>query len=28
MEYPGQPVNEAPKYQAVIEFLEANPKWW
>jgi hypothetical protein len=28
MEYHGQPVNEAPKYQAVIEFLENNPKWW
>jgi hypothetical protein len=28
MEYHGQPVAEAPKYQAVIEFLEKNPKWW
>ena len=28
MEYHGQPVTEAPKYQAVIEFLETNPRWW
>jgi len=28
MEYHGQPIAEAPKYQAVIEFLEKNPKWW
>jgi hypothetical protein len=28
MEHHGQPVAEAPKYQAVIEFLEANPRWW
>jgi len=28
MEYHGQPVAEAPKYQAIIEFLEKNPKWW
>ncbi|MHC4693386.1 MAG: hypothetical protein ACYS67_11655 [Planctomycetota bacterium] len=28
MEYHGQPTDEAPKYQAVIEFLEKNPKWW
>jgi len=28
MEYHGQPVAEAPKYQAVLEFLENNPPWW
>ncbi len=28
MEYHGQPTAEAPKYQAVIEFLETHPKWW
>jgi hypothetical protein len=28
MEYHGQPVGEAPKYQAVLEFLEKNPIWW
>ncbi|OHB65668.1 MAG: hypothetical protein A2Y77_17485 [Planctomycetes bacterium RBG_13_62_9] len=28
MEHHGQPISEAPKYQAVIEFLEANPRWW
>jgi len=28
MEYHGQPIADAPKYQAVIEFLEKNPKWW
>ena len=28
MEYHGQPLAEAPKYQAVIEFLDKNPKWW
>jgi hypothetical protein len=28
MEHHGQPVAEAPKYQAVIEFLQTNPKWW
>lgn len=28
MEYHGQPLAEAPKYQAVIEFLEKNPRWW
>jgi hypothetical protein len=28
MEYHGQPINETPKYQAVIEFLEKNPRWW
>jgi hypothetical protein len=28
LEYHGQPVNEAPKYQAVIEFRENNSKWW
>ena len=28
MEYHGQPVTEAPKYQAVTEFLETNPRWW
>jgi hypothetical protein len=28
MEYHGQPVAEAPKYQAVLEFLEKNPRWW
>ena len=28
MEYHGQPIAEAPKYQAVIEFIQKNPKWW
>ena len=28
MEYHGQPPAEAPKYEAVIEFLDANPRWW
>jgi hypothetical protein len=28
MEHHGQPPAEAPKYQAVIEFLENNPRWW
>jgi len=28
MEHHGQPPVEAPKYQAVIEFLETNPRWW
>jgi hypothetical protein len=28
MEYHGKPIAEAPKYQAVIGFLEKNPRWW
>ena len=28
MEHHGQPPAEAPKYQAVIEFLDNNPRWW
>jgi hypothetical protein len=28
LEYHGQPTAEAPKYQSVLEFLAANPKWW
>jgi len=28
MEYHGQPMHEAPKYEAVIQFLQANPRWW
>ncbi len=28
MEYHGQPTSEAPKYDAVIQFLRENPKWW
>lgn len=28
LEYHGQPAAEAPKYQAVIQFLQDNPKWW
>jgi hypothetical protein len=28
MEYHGQPAAEAPKYQAVVEFLQSNPRWW
>jgi len=28
MEHHGQPSAEAPKYQAIIEFLENNPMWW
>jgi hypothetical protein len=28
MEYHGQPESSAPKYQAVLEFIEKNPRWW
>jgi len=28
MEHQGQPPAEAPKYQAVLQFLQDNPKWW
>ena len=28
MEYHGQRPAEAPKYQAVLQFLDANPQWW
>ena len=28
MEHYGQPTTDAPKYQAVIEFLETNSRWW
>ncbi|MDI6447740.1 hypothetical protein [Anaerobaca lacustris] len=28
LEYHGQPAAEAPKYQAVMQFLQDNPKWW
>lgn len=28
LEYHGQPPAEAPKYQAVLQFLDANSKWW
>ena len=28
MEYHGQPPAEAPRYQAVLQFLDANPAWW
>jgi hypothetical protein len=28
MEYHGQPASEAPKYQAVMEFIDTNPRWW
>jgi hypothetical protein len=28
MEYHGQSPSDAPKYQATIQFIEANPKWW
>ncbi|HPC94517.1 MAG TPA: hypothetical protein PLU87_06220 [Sedimentisphaerales bacterium] len=28
LEYHGQDLAEAPKYEAVLEFLDANPKWW
>lgn len=28
LEYHGQPVEEAPKYQAVVEFLDQNFRWW
>ena len=28
MEHHGQPPAEAPKYQAVIEFIENNLRWW
>jgi len=28
MEYHGQPESSAPKYQAVLDFIERNPRWW
>jgi hypothetical protein len=28
MEHHGQSPADAPKYQAVLHFLDANPKWW
>ncbi len=28
LEYHGQDPAEAPKYQAVMQFLQDNPKWW
>jgi hypothetical protein len=28
MEHHDQPPADAPKYQAVLHFLDANPKWW
>ncbi len=28
LEYHRQPPAEAPKYQAVLEFLKENPRWW
>jgi len=28
MEHHGQTAAEAPKYRAVVEFLEKNPQWW
>lgn len=28
MEHHGQAVAEVPKYQAVIEFVQTNPRWW
>lgn len=28
MEYHGQPLSEAPKYQAVLQFIQRNPRWW
>lgn len=28
MEYHNQPINEAPKYEAVLDFLQNNPRWW
>jgi len=28
MEHHGQSPAEAPKYQAVLQFLDANPQWW
>jgi hypothetical protein len=28
MEYHGQPARETPKYQAALEFLAGNPRWW
>jgi len=28
MEYHGQPPHTAPKYQAVLQFIEENPRWW
>ncbi|MCK4291616.1 MAG: hypothetical protein KAY65_00350 [Planctomycetes bacterium] len=28
MEYHGQPTANAPKYNATIQFLNKNPRWW
>lgn len=28
MEYHGQPTAQAPKYNATIQFLNKNPRWW
>ncbi|MCX5639010.1 MAG: hypothetical protein NTX52_15145 [Planctomycetota bacterium] len=28
VEYHGQPESSAPKYQAVLEFIDKNPQWW
>ena len=28
VEYHGQPESSAPKYQAVLEFIGKNPRWW
>jgi hypothetical protein len=28
MEYHRQPPADTPKYQAVLQFLDANPQWW
>ena len=27
-EHLGQPRSEAPKYDALLEFIESNPRWW
>ena len=28
LEYLGQPRQEAPKFDALLEFIDANPRWW
>ncbi|HHJ18700.1 MAG TPA: hypothetical protein ENJ84_02535 [Gammaproteobacteria bacterium] len=28
LEYQDQPASEAPKYQASMDFIQNNPKWW
>jgi hypothetical protein len=28
LEYQDQPIDEAPKYEALMDFIDANPIWW